>query len=64
MLMLELTRVVQDDREREIRRRLPRVAGISSARRHPLQPETSAVDEAIAATPPARALRTRPAYGT
>ena len=64
MLMLqELARVVQEDREREIRRRLPRVAGVSSGLRHPPQPDSSAVDEATA-NPPARAMRTRPAYGS
>ena len=37
--MHELVRVIQADRERELRNRLPRVPGVPSGLRHPLRPD-------------------------
>lgn len=63
----ELARVAMADRERDIRTRSPRGLGLSSGRRHPAEPETSAVEDAratLAQASRALASAARPVLGS
>ena len=54
---------VQMDREREIRERSPRVLGLASGPRHPIEAESSGVQDPRPAPPAKPLARPRVAWG-